>query len=130
MSQAHRVFGDWVRYRLKVLGMSQGQLARTLGMDQGYLSRIMTGKAIPFPTPERAKEFADALDSNVMDMMRYMGYFESDDDQRPTETPDVIAEIIMQAESLDIPQPLRDAIISVVKYVDYESAKLERKESE
>lgn len=72
-----RVFGDWVRYRLKVLGMSQGQLARTLGMDQGYLSRIMTGKAIPFPTPERAKEFADALDSNVVDMMRYMGYFDT-----------------------------------------------------
>ena len=125
MNQQNRVFGDWVRYRLKVLGMSQGQLARSLGMDQGYLSRIMTGKAIPFPTPERAKVFAEALDSNVMDMMRYMGYFEDDEERAPDVT-DVIAEIIVRAESLDIPAPLREAIISVVRYVDFELAKQER----
>ena len=129
MNQQNRVFGDWVRYRLRVLGMSQGQLARSLGMDQGNLSRIMNGRAIPFPTPERAKVFAAALDSNVMDMMRYMGYFDEDDEERPPEAEDVIAEIIVRAQSLDIPEPLREAIIGVVKYVDLEIAKQEREGS-
>lgn len=88
----------------------------------------MTGKAIPFPTPERAKLFAAALDSNVMDMMRYMGYFDADDQERPPETTDVIAEMIVRAQSLDIPEPLREAIVAIVKYVDLELAKQEREE--
>lgn len=127
----YRTFGEWIRYRLDVTGMTQGQLSRALGIDRGYLSKIVSGTAMKFPPPDRAREFVEALGSTFEDMLLFMGYIDNGHEEASAADRDeLVAQMILSARELDIPEPLRETIITIIRYVETEAAKMECHESE
>lgn len=67
-SDSMAVFCDAVRRRLRLLRISQGELARRLGIGPQNLSALLSGKTGNC-TLKRCDEIASALDTTTLDLL-------------------------------------------------------------
>lgn len=75
-------FGYLVRDRRREKKLKAAQLAEQVGVTPSWISKLETGKAVHYPSPEEVHRLGKALDLPDAFMLAAMGYLRTTEEQK------------------------------------------------
>lgn len=70
--------GAYVRSARQAKGIKASELAQMVGQVPSWVSKLETGKAVNYPSPEEIKALSEALDVSPAKLLAQAGYFWTD----------------------------------------------------